>query len=307
MSCKKSGDKDNGGDPNPVPMENDGIDGDPDIGDLTISGTFYDKFEGPLDEAKWTKVHRVWGQPANALHQHGGVISQNVSTRDGHAVLTALGDNYTGNLRGVNGFAKRIGGVIQSKQRFASGRYEVKMRILQNPDQGVLSAAWTFFYKEITATSHPLAYQKALAAGNVPRNDGRIVLNHEIDIEVKGANLENPIYTNWIGEFDEERKTKAVPNTGLNDGKFHIYRWDWHTGGNGEEARVEYYLDHQLVHVSKEKVPYIASQINVGNWFAWWAGIESGTYKAPNFDRSEMFVDWVKFVPFNQPNDDLFE
>jgi hypothetical protein len=305
VGCNKSGNSD-GVTPTPDPIEDESMDGDPDIGDLTIAGTFYDKFEGTLDESKWVKMNRIWGQPTNPLYQHGGVIPENISTRAGHAVLRALGDKYTGTLRGAGGQAKRLGSVIHSKQRFASGRYEIKMRVLQNPDQGVLSSAWTFWYKEITPISHPDAYQKALSAGNVERN-GKIILNHEIDIEVKGANLGNPLYTNWIGELSEEHRSKAVVHPGLNDGKFHIYRWDWHTGGNGEEARVEYYLDNNLIHVSKEKVPYLASQIYIGNWFAWWAGNDSGTYKAPEFESSEMFVDWVKFVPFNQPNDDFFE
>lgn len=290
--------------PVPPPVEEE-YDGDPDIGDLSVPGTFYDKFEGALDESKWERVNRVWGQPTNPLHQHGGVIPENVYLRAGHAVMRALGDQYAGTLRGPQGHTKRLGGVLKSKQRFASGRYEFKMRILQAPDMGVLSTAWTFWYKQITAESDPEAWEKAIHAGNIPEN-GRIVLNHEIDIEVKGANLGNPIYTNWIGEKTGEYDSQNVPYPGgLNDQKFHVYRWDWHTGGGGQEPRVEYYIDDQLIRVSTTKIPYIASYINVGNWFAWWAGNDSGTYKAPNFESMEMFVDWVKFTPFNEPNDDF--
>lgn len=301
-SCKSDGQ--GTPEPEPKPVEEE-LDGDPDIGDLSVPGTFYDKFETELDPAKWGKMNRIWGQSANVAYQHGGVIPENVYVKAGHAVMRALGDQYTGTLRGPQGHAKRLGGVLTSVQRFASGRYEFKMRTLQAPDMGVLAAAWSFWYKEITQATDAAAWQKAVAAGNISTN-GRITLNHEIDIEIKGANLSNPIYTNWIGEKSGEYESKSVPYpTGLNDQKFHVYRWDWHTGGNGQEARVEYYIDNQLMRTSTTKVPYIACHINIGNWFAWWAGNDSGTYKAPNFDSMEMFVDWVKFTPFNEPNDDF--
>ncbi|TDE14673.1 glycoside hydrolase family 16 protein [Dyadobacter psychrotolerans] len=304
MSCKSDGQVTEP--PTPEPAE-EVLDGDPDIGDLSVTGTFYDKFEGALDVAKWDKMNRLWGQSTNTLYQHGGVIPENVYIKSGHAVMRALGDHYTGTLRGPAGHAKRLGGVLTSKQRFASGRYEFKMRVLQAPDMGVLSAAWSFWYKEITAASDPAAWQKAIAAGNIADN-GKITLNHEIDIEVKGANLTNPIYTNWLGEKNGEYDSKNVAySKGLNDQKFHIYRWDWHTGGNGQQPRVEYYIDDQLMRTSTTKVPYIASYINIGNWFAWWAGNDSGTYKAPAFDSMEMFVDWVKFTPFNEANDDFLK
>lgn len=303
-SCKSDGQT---GEPIPPIPEEEQLDGDPDIGDLSAPGIFYDKFEGPIDDTKWGKMNRLWGQSANPLHQHGGVIPQNVYTKSGYAIMRALGDQYTGTLRGPQGHSKRLGGVLTSKQRFASGRYEFKMRVLQAPDMGVLSAAWTFWYKEITPASDSAAWVKAVAAGNIAVNN-RITLNHEIDIEVKGANLANPIYTNWIGEKTGEFDSKNAPYpAGLNDKKFHVYRWDWHTGGNGQEPRVEYYIDDVLMRTSRTRVPYLASNINVGNWFAWWAGNDSGTYKAPNFESLEMYVDWVKFTPFNEPNDDFLD
>ncbi len=306
-SCKKS-EKTLEKVPDPVVVVVvEGVDGDPDIGDLSKAGTFYDKFEGTLDESNWEPLTQLWGQPTNILHQHGGVIKENVYTKGGHAVMRALGDRYIGALRGAGGESKRLGGVMKTKKRFASGRYEVKMRVLQNSDMGVLSAAWTFWYKEITNANAAAAYQKAISAGNIP-NNGVITLNHEIDIEVKGVNLANPIFTNWIGEKEAEHVTKAASlEKGLMDNAFHIYRWDWHTGGNGENARIEYYIDNKLMHTSTEKVPYIASYFYVGNWFAWWAGYDTGTYKAPNFESQEMFVDWIKITPFNEPNDDFLQ
>lgn len=291
-----------------APVTNDslltgGKDGDPDMGDTSAAGIFYDKFETTLDTSKWKAMQGIWGQNANAAYQHGGVIKENAYTYNGVAILRSLGDLYSGPLKGVNGRGTRIGGVITTRQRFASGRYEVKMKVLQAPDMGVLSSAWTFWFKKITMNSDSAAYKKALNAGNFPIGD-TISLNHEIDIEVLGKNLATQYYTNWIGVEKGEFDTHIIPSKKLDDNNFHLYRFDWHTGGNGQTPRVEYYLDNQLVHTSYKFVPYIAANINIGTWFAFWAGATSGTYKAPNYEEKEMWVDWVKFTPFNEPNDD---
>ncbi len=195
------------------------------IGDTLATGIFFDTFRLELDENKWEKLNQVWGVSSVTAYIHGGVIKENAFTRDGKAVLRALGDTYSGPLRGVNGQAKRLGGVIKTKQRFASGKYEVRMKVLQAADMGVLSAAWTFFYKELTETSDPVAYQKAVSKGNIPAN-GKVILNHEIDIEVKGANLDYPLFTNWIGEADPEHVSQGVKTQRLDDNAYHIFRWD---------------------------------------------------------------------------------
>ena len=280
-----------------VPDDNAGI------GDTLLTGIFFDTFRVDLDETKWEKLNQVWGVSSVSAYIHGGVIKENAFTRDGKAVLRALGDTYSGSLRGANGQAKRLGGVIKTKQRFASGKYEVRMKVLQAADMGVLSAAWTFFYKELTEVGDPVAYQKAVGKGNIPVN-GKVILNHEIDIEIKGANLDYPLFTNWIGEAGPEHVSQGIKTQRFDDNAYHLFRWDWHTGGGGQQAAVNYYIDGQLITSSNTHVPYRASYFNVGNWFAWWAGNDSGTYKSPNFNTKEMLVDWVKITPFNETNDD---
>lgn len=307
LSCKKGPSAQT----NLPPVINDslltgGRDGDPDMGDISAPGIFYDKFESTLDAGKWEALQNVWEQNANPAYQHGGVIKENCYTYSGVAVLSSLGDLYTGPLRGVNGRGTRIGGMITTRQRFASGRFEAKIKAVQAPDMGVVSASYSYWYKEITMNIDSAAYKKALIAGNIPNNN-RITLNHEIDIEVLGKDLATPYYTNWIGNQNGEFETHIIPSKKLDDNAFHLYRFDWHTGGNGQAPRIEYYIDNQLVHTSYSKVPYIAANYNVGNWFAWWAGTTSGTYKSPNYEKKDMLVDWVKITPFNEPKDDWMQ
>jgi hypothetical protein len=303
LSCREEPQQDQ---PPVLPPVDEEYDGDPDIGDISSPEVFYDKFEGALNTSEWERMNMLWGQPANESLQHGGVIRENVSTQSGYAVLRALGDEYDGPLRGVQGHSKRLGGVLKSHKRFASGRYEVKMKVLQVADVGVVSTAWIFWYKEITRDQFPAAFDKALAHGNVAR-DGVIIMNHEIDIEVKGKDLANPVYTNWIGLTEPEYDSEHIIGDPLLDNQFHVYRWDWHAGGNGIMPEVKYYIDDKLIRVSSKNVPYIASYFYVGNWFAWWAGNDDGSYNNPAFDSRDMLVDWVKITPFFDPEDDWFE
>jgi beta-glucanase (GH16 family) len=73
-----------------------------------------------------------------------------------------------------------------------------------------------------------------------------------------------------------------------NDGKFHVYRWDWYDGTNGE-ARVEFYLDGRLLFTSTQNIPKSPARLWVGNWPAPW----SGDFQ---YDTQHLYVDWVKIT-----------
>ena len=85
--------------------------------------------------------------------------------------------------------------------------------------------------------------------------------------------------------------------TNLSDGGFHVWRFDWHTGENGETPRVEFYVDGELKHTSTTHVPSIASRLTIGTWFPTWAG------GAASFDTQYLDVDWVKITAFGEAND----
>ncbi|OUS77971.1 hypothetical protein B1748_04155 [Paenibacillus sp. MY03] len=264
---------------------------------------FFDDFEGDeLDTNKWLKAYRQWGGSG----ANGGVLPQNVSVDDGKLIIEAYGDQYSGSVKGINkdysqrADGKRVGGAIATKDYFASGSYEVRMKVA--PSLGVASAIWTFSYQEFYPGDP--AYKEKPVGGQ-----DYYAVNHEIDMEFPGRpgpahtniSYDRGLFNTWIGENEDEYTTEYVElGQAVNDGQFHTYRFDWHTGGDGEQKRVEFYIDDVLLQTNYDHVPTNASRLWIGAWFPNnWAG-------TPNFDTETLDVDWVRITPFEQPGDDWF-
>ncbi|WP_338100379.1 family 16 glycosylhydrolase [Ruminococcus callidus] len=256
---------------------------------------FYDDFSsGTLDADKWLVAKKNWGgkvtEDGVKVDYNGGVIPQNVSLKDGKLILTGNGNLYEGDLKGINkngsqrDNGKRTGAAIATKEYYASGSYEVMAKVA--PELGACSAIWTFEYEEDWDTGD--------------------ITNHEIDIEMPGrpaSEKKNQSYqyalcNTWIGENEGEYKT-GYTDIGTNqaDGKFHKYRFDWHTGDENEEARVEFHFDDVLTYVSKDYIPTNAGRLWLGLWFPnGWAG-------TPDFDIASFEIDYVKITPFHESGD----
>ena len=259
------------------------------------SDVFYDDFSGKsLDSDKWLVAYKNWGGKVTEngvkVDYNGGVIPQNISVKNENLILTGNGNLYNGDLKGINkdgserSDGKRTGAAIATKEYFASGSYEVRAKI--SPEFGACSAIWTFEYEEDWDT-------------------GKIT-NHEIDIEmpgrpksaIKNQNFQYALCNTWIGENDGEYKT-GYTDIGVNqaDGNFHKYRFDWHTGDENEEARVDFYFDDVLTYTSKEYIPTNEGRLWLGLWFPnAWAGV-------PNFETSTFEIDYVKITPFHESGD----
>lgn len=257
---------------------------------------FFEDFNGSsLDTANWLVAKRQWGG-ANA---NGGVVPENVKVQNGKLVLEAHGDLYTGPVKGVNkdgttrADGKRVGAAIATNAYYGSGSYEISMKVA--PRLGVCSAVWTFHYQEVEPGDPQ--YQ---GSGDY------YVVNHEIDIEIPGRT--GPTHTNigfdkallntWTGE-NEGEYTTGYTNLGkfVDDNQFHTYRFDWHTGGNGETKRVDFYLDGVFLRSATADVPDIAGRLWLGAWFP------NGWTGTPNFDTDTFEIDWVRITPFDEPGD----
>ena len=258
----------------------------------TSTDVFYENFSSTtLDTDKWLIAEKNWGGTVSlngvAEDYNGGVIRDNVSLRNGNLVLTGLGNNYDGELRGINRDksrredGKRCGGAIATRDYFGSGSYEIRAKIA--PELGCCSAMWTFEYEENYS------------------GDKLDIINHEIDIEFPGRDkngafsLSHALCTTWLTETDY--KTKSVNCGAQADGEFHTYRFDWHTGSDTEAPRVDYYFDGELTYTATEFIPTNESRFWLGMWFPkGWAG-------TPDFAQTEFIIDYVRITPFHESGD----
>ena len=261
----------------------------------TTKDVFFDDFsDGTLDGDKWLVAYKNWGGKVTEngvkVDYNGGVLPQNVTVADGKLILNGNGNLYEGEIRGINrdmslrANGKRTGAAIATKEYFASGSYEVMAKVA--PELGACSAIWTFEYEEDWDTGE--------------------ITNHEIDIEMPGRpaaekknqSFQYALCNTWTGENEGQYKT-GYTDTGFDqaDGKFHKYRFDWHTGDDNEEARVDFYFDDELVYTSKKHIPTNEGRLWIGLWFPnAWAGI-------PDFDTTAFEIDYIKIMPFHEKGD----
>ena len=79
----------------------------PQIADAEASGVFFDDFSGTqLDTHKWLIAEKNWGgtvtENGTITDYNGGVLAENVSVSDGNLILTGYGNQYEGEVRGIN-------------------------------------------------------------------------------------------------------------------------------------------------------------------------------------------------------------
>jgi beta-glucanase (GH16 family) len=137
--------------------------------------------------------------------------------------------------------------------------------------------------------------------------EGRyIVRNQEIDIETPTGlktNLSDISYgharfNTWVGQSTGEF-TDNFDDLGraMNDGQFHVFRFDWHTANpTALSQRVEFYIDDKCYQTNYTHIPTIGGRFTLGIWFPTWTGTAS-------FDSQSLDVDWVRITPFNENGD----
>ena len=230
----------------------------------------------------WIVENRVWG--FTGTQTHGGVIADNIAyDEEGNLVFIVNGDYYEGDKKGVNeayygvSGGKRTGAAVKSRETYGPGSFEAVMKIPSF--NGICTSIWLFNYIE---------------------RSGQEDANYEIDIEIHGTavdangdrinanDLSSVLCTSWLTETDFISETKSA-GYALNDGKFHSYRIDWHTGDN---PRVEYYIDGVLVCVQTTHVPDNEMYLNIGCWFPnEWCG-------DPAFETDYMTLKSFSYTPF---------
>ncbi len=192
---------------------------------------------GEIDPEKWYPLRKQWGQG------NFGVVPENVSvvtaTVGGSQQFVlrceAHGDRYRGPVTGQWGKRERVGGVLVSKEHFASGRFEVVMKIgsPENPaPAGMVAAIWTYGARLVRVEESvsddfnravPLYHPYLQEWGK-----GMAFYWSEIDFPEygKAGDYATPMYNTFLNKM-QASETFAVH--GAADGDWHTYTTDWRT------------------------------------------------------------------------------
>lgn len=247
---------------------------EPDVDETKIAaptdGSLYDDFDkGISAKGKWDIVNKKWGAA-----EFNGVTASNVGyTTDGSLILRSKGLNYP------NASERATGACIVSKEALGPGKFEIAAKV--SPRLGMCSAIWTFYYED-EAT------------------------NHEIDIEFPGRpsggdladkGFDYLLNTNWTSTSAYHTDYVKLADKGLapaNDGKWHKYGFEWSV----KDSKVKYYIDDVLTAEITQHIPKYKGQLWIGVWEpVGWAG-------SPDYEVSDMLVDWVGYTSYNETAED---
>ncbi len=283
-----------------------------------------------LSENLWFKVRKQWGTVNYPYtnqtafdRQNGGLIPELVDVREGHLVLGGLGDDYVGELRGINrpctnanrcdvietqsterSSGARTGAGIVSRQYLGPGLYEYKAKCEQSALQGDnrTFTFWTFMYREEYEGDE--LYDECVASGG----DTEVcIINHEIDAPETATNIDNSVsnprpdfaharFNTWIGEREGQytATTHALKDAELNalntcDGDWHVYKMEWLTS----PRQATFWIDDIQVDTITTDVPFYHGRVWLAVWFAQWSGTSEG------YARRDILVDWFRYTSNN--------
>lgn len=188
---------------------------------------------GVIDASRWYPLRKKWGAGNH------GVVPENVSVvKDGERFVLqceAHGDDYDGPVTGEWNKKTRVGGVLVSKQHFASGRFEVRMKIgtsEQPHPAGCVPAIWTYGYRLVKVDAaiaddftrtQPLYHPYLQEWGK-----GNCFYWSELDFPEYGKQGEfaRPMFNTFLNKQHDSRTydIHAAAN-----GQWHTYTTEWRT------------------------------------------------------------------------------
>lgn len=188
---------------------------------------------GAVDPARWYALRKQWGAGNH------GVVPENVGVvqEDGRFVLQCLahGDDYDGPVSGQWGNKTRVGGVLVTRQHFASGRFEVRMKI-GTPEQprpaGCVPAIWTYGYRAVRVDENLadgfIATQPLYHPYLQEWGPGNCFYWSEIDFPEFGkqGGFERPMFNTFL---NKQHDSLTYQVHGAADGQWHTWTTDWHT------------------------------------------------------------------------------
>jgi len=200
---------------------------------------------GKIDAKRWYVPRKKWGQGNNGVSPENVRIERDVVAGKEKQVLVcqANGDLYDGPVVGYDGQRTRVGGIVVTQGFFASGRYEVVMKIggtekreggPEDPmrPKGAVPAVWTYGYRYVSVPkdgmdafhrTEPLynPYMKAYG-------DGVNEYWTELDFPEfgKGGDFDKALYNTFL---QNKHQPKTFDVKSMIDGKYHTLTTEWRT------------------------------------------------------------------------------
>jgi hypothetical protein len=200
---------------------------------------------GKIDSKRWYVPRKKWGQGNYGVSPENVRIERDVVAGKEKQVLVcqANGDLYDGPVVGYEGQRTRVGGIVVTQGFYASGRYEVVMKIggtekrdggPEDPmrPKGAVPAVWTYGYRYVSVPkdrmdafhrSEPLYNPNMKAYG-----DGVNEYWTELDFPEfgKGGDFDKALYNTFL---QNKHQPKTFDVKSMIDGRYHTLTTEWRT------------------------------------------------------------------------------
>jgi beta-glucanase (GH16 family) len=221
-----------------------------------LAGAFHEDWSKGFSDQQWLAVRKSWSKHDNGSVPELITIEEDIvdGVKKKVAVITTQGNLSKSPITGVKavdgGYVnshrpERVGAILATKEYYASGSYEIKMKIgLTNDFKAPIgmSPVIFLFHSEIHFAGpdnpqgtqlNPFDPQYQPRFKETSNNDYYSSINAEIDgpeLGVQG-DFSKGAYSTYISTGDEGVTRLIVPyKTDILDDKYHTYRIEWHTG-----------------------------------------------------------------------------
>lgn len=200
---------------------------------------------GRIDTDRWYTPRKKWGNGNHGVTpENVGIARDTVAGREQNVlVLEAHGDQYDGPVVGYEGNKTRVGGMIVSKEFFASGRFEVVMKIGSRQahaggpadptrPKGAVPAIWTYGYRYVKVPDermHEFIPETPLYNPHMPRyGGGANEYWSELDFPEfgKGGDFSKGLYNTWL---QNKHQPRTYDVSAAIDGEYHTFTTEWRT------------------------------------------------------------------------------
>jgi hypothetical protein len=200
---------------------------------------------GAIDAAKWYSPRKKWGAGNHGVTRDNVRIERHQVAGREQSVLVcqANGDHYDGPIVGLWGKKARVGGAIVSREFFASGRFEIVMKIGSGEPhpggpsdprrpKGAVPTIWTYAYRFISVPRermHEFVPEIPLYNPHMPAyGTGANEYWSELDFPEfgKDGDFDHGLYNTFT---QNRHEPKPYDVSRVIDGQFHTYTTEWRT------------------------------------------------------------------------------